>query len=354
MVLPILPVTQLGDGSRLGKRRPRPYKPASRLPAGGSGMKILFVTNTRIGDAVLSTGLLGWLIARYPGARLTIACGPEAVPLFAATPGLERVIPMPKERWGGHWFRLWRQVVTTRWGLVVDLRGSLLGQFLVARQRKVLMPRASGHRLLHLASLFRLTDPPPPRIWVAQTHRTAARQLIPAGGPVLGLGPTANWGGKVWPAERFAAACRRLTAADGILPDARVAVFGGPGEEAMAAPVLAAIPAERRIDLVGRTDLLTVYACMERLALYIGNDSALMHLAAASGVPTLGLFGPSREDQYAPWGANAAFVRTPESFDQIVRAPGYDYRSQETRMGSLSVEAVVEAAIALWRRRGGG
>ncbi len=49
-------------------------------------MKILFVTATRIGDAVLSTGLLRYLVERYPGAAFTIAAGPLAAPLFAEVP----------------------------------------------------------------------------------------------------------------------------------------------------------------------------------------------------------------------------------------------------------------------------
>ena len=59
-------------------------------------MDILFVTATRIGDAVLSTGLLGYLIERYPAARLTIAAGPVAAPLFEAVPQLERLIVVSK------------------------------------------------------------------------------------------------------------------------------------------------------------------------------------------------------------------------------------------------------------------
>ena len=55
-------------------------------------MRILFVTATRIGDAVLSTGLLSHLLDRYPMARLTIAAGPVAAPLFAAVPRLERIM----------------------------------------------------------------------------------------------------------------------------------------------------------------------------------------------------------------------------------------------------------------------
>ena len=55
-------------------------------------MKILFITSSRIGDAVLSSGLLDHLMARYPRAYFTVACGPAAAPLFAAAPRVERII----------------------------------------------------------------------------------------------------------------------------------------------------------------------------------------------------------------------------------------------------------------------
>jgi ADP-heptose:LPS heptosyltransferase len=177
--------------------------------------------------------------------------------------------------------------------------------------------------------------------------------LIPADGPVLAVGPTANWGGKQWPAERFAEIIARLTADGAILERARAAVFGAADERPAAAPVIESLPPERRIDLVGEVDLLTAAACLERCALYIGNDSGLMHLAAAAGTPTLGLFGPSKETLYAPWGAHTAVARTALSFDEIVSAPDYDYLSHESHMASLDVETVEQAAVGLWRRSHG-
>jgi ADP-heptose:LPS heptosyltransferase len=74
-----------------------------------------------------------------------------------------------------------------------------------------------------------------------------------------------------------------------------------------------------------------------------------MHLAAAGGTPTLGLFGPSRERVYGPWGEKTASVRTDLSYDEIVRQPGFDWRSQECRMLDLSVDKAQAAAEHLWR-----
>ena len=101
-------------------------------------MRILFVTSTRIGDAVLSTGLLDHLIRTHPGARITIACGPVAEGVFARMPGRERTIVVTKRRLSLHWLDLWSQVATTVWDLVVDLRGSALGWLVPARRRAVM------------------------------------------------------------------------------------------------------------------------------------------------------------------------------------------------------------------------
>ena len=59
------------------------------------------------------------------------------------------------------------------------------------------------------------------------------------------------------------------------------------------------------------------YACLKRAQLFIGNDSGLMHMAAAAGTPTIGLFGPSDDKLYGPWGENTRIVRGIRSLDQI-------------------------------------
>jgi ADP-heptose:LPS heptosyltransferase len=165
----------------------------------------------------------------------------------------------------------------------------------------------------------------------------------------LAIGPAANWRGKQWRAERFAELAQRLTAPDGPLPAARVAVFAAAHEREQAEPLLAAIPPGRSIDLVGRTDLLTAAASLRRCALFIGNDTGLMHIAAAAGAPTLGLFGPSPVVQYAPWGRHTAVAETTVPRETMF-PPGFDHRTTDTLMDSLSVDAAETAARQLWQR----
>lgn len=313
-------------------------------------MNILFITSTRIGDAVLTTGLLAHLAETYPHSRITVACGPAAAPLFEAAPNVVRRIELVKRKASLHWLMLWGASVSTWWDLVVDVRGSGLAYFLAARKRRVYRRQfENGHRLFALAKVLGLAEPPAPRVWTAPEHEGAAARLVPEGGPVLALGPTANWRGKIWSGDNFAALVGRLTAPGGILPGARVAVFGAAREAPVARAVLDSVPEERLIDLVGAVDLLAAAAALRRCALYIGNDSGLMHLAAAVEVPTLGLFGPSRADHYAPWGARTALVQTAVPYDQLFPAD-YNRRTTGSLMGSLGVDAVERAAVDLWRR----
>ena len=98
-------------------------------------MKILFITSTRVGDAILSTGLLSKLIAGNPEAKITIACGPAAAPLFEAVPNLERIIVLDKMIFSLHWIAMWWAAVGKFWDVLVDLRNSPMSVPLAAAKR---------------------------------------------------------------------------------------------------------------------------------------------------------------------------------------------------------------------------
>ena len=268
-------------------------------------MRILFVTSSRIGDAVLSTGLLDHLLKQYPDATFTIFTGPVAEDVFARMPRRDLTIVRDKMRHGRHWLDLWWYAIRHWWGLVVDIRASAIS-YVVPTLHRAVMRKSRGHKTAQLARILNLDPPPLPVMWTNAEDRARAARLLPEGGPIIGLGPTANWDGKVWPPERFAALTAKLR--ESVFPGARVAVFAGPGakEAALAAPLLAALP--DAIDLTGKLSLPEAAACLARCAVFIGNDSGLMHLAAASRTPTLGLFGPTPASEYAPAGVCAAPV----------------------------------------------
>ena len=316
-----------------------------------AGFPILFITSSRIGDAVLSSGLLAKLVEETPNARVTVAAGPTSAPLFRDTPGLERLIVLEKRPFAGHWLRLWRRVRKTRWGVVVDLRGSKLSSFLKRRRRAVWAPRPPGgepeHKVVEAARLLGLQDEPPaPHLHTSAETEAAGAALLGEGGPVLALGPGATWRGKAWPSDRFARLAQRLMQPGEAFENGRVVILGAEADRPAAEAIRRALPRGVAVDLTGRADLLTVYAALKRVRLFVGNDSGLAHLAAAAGAPTLALFGPSDERRYAPWGPRARALRGPRPFEAFT-AIDPQLNQPVQHMLDLQVPAVLEAARAL-------
>jgi ADP-heptose:LPS heptosyltransferase len=308
-------------------------------------MRILFITSSRIGDAVISSGILERLRLTYPRARITVAVGVVAQDVFAHLPDLERLIVFDKEKYDFHWLRLWLKLAGKFWDIVVDVRGSAMPYFLLAKQRKTIKGgRRPGRRYEQLGAAMGWRPAPLPVAWTNAADAARAELLLPPGRRLIGLGPTSALAAKMWPPERFAAAYQAL--AGGRLAGARPVIFAGPGaqEQKRSAPVLALLP--DAIDLTGRLTLTEVAACMRKLDLFIGNDSGLMHLAAAAGTPTLGLFGPSHASQYAPAGRRVA----------VAIAPGPEGAAS---MALLTVDTVLAAAARLlaqveWRPENAG
>ena len=322
------------------------------MPMSAAAFPILFITATRIGDAVLSSGLIKRLADEIPNARFTIVAGPDAAPLFAHVPGLARVIVFEKSKSGGQWFDLWRKVRHTKWGLVVDLRGSATALFL-RRDKRAIWKKTPGepvHKVVDAARVLKLEgEPPAPHLYITPEVEALADELLGQGGPILAVGPAANWIGKVWPIERFAQTAAQLLDKDGPLAGGRLLILGGPEDTRMVEELRMASARGRTIDLTGKVDLLTAYACLKRASLFIGNDSGLMHIAAAAGCPTVGLFGPSDERRYGPWGDKAVAVRGPRTFQQF-KAIDPELSQAIRHMSDLPVPTVVRAAKELLAR----
>jgi ADP-heptose:LPS heptosyltransferase len=320
----------------------------------GSKDRTLFITAGPIGDALLTSGLLHRLVESEPETRFTIAAGAAAAPLFSETPRLERLIAIRKQKYSLHWLDLWRQVGGRRWKTVIDMRGSGLAYTLWAQRRYIYRPQNRGpgapilHKVEEAARTMGFDPPPAPFLYTSAATEKRAEEILGDARPILAISPGANWRPKIWAAERFAATALELTGPGGALAGARILLTGARNDERFCGPLRSALEPSKIVDLLG-LDLLTTFACFKRIQLFVGNDSGLMHLAAAAGAPTLGLFGPSQHLRYRPWGPRAAFVRSPRDpseYAALFETGGFE----KSYMTDVNVVDVVRAATDLLER----
>ena len=298
--------------------------------------KILFITSNRLGDAVLSTGILEKAMEQFAPAEVTIACGPIPAPLFSAVPDLKRIIVLDKREGGLHWIKLWQEVFPQWWDVVIDLRNSIVSYLIFSKKTfRFTQGDEYMHKSMQLANVLKLDDVPYNKIWLSKDAQHLAQTILYDGEPILALCPTANWQPKTWPADRFIEVALRL-------PFQRIAIFGAEHERPQAEPIIQTLQKSFDvIDLVGKTNPLEAAACLARCKLCIANDSGLMHIAAAMGTPTLGLFGPSNDVEYAPHGPRTAFVRGADFYGLNNTAEPFDL------MKAITIDDVVEAAQSL-------
>jgi len=138
-----------------------------------------------------------------------------------------------------------------------------------------------------------------PSLWVTIPEEAyeQARLLLPAHpAPLVAIHPGSGSysHARRWPAERFAALADAIT----LSFDAQIVLVGQQGDG------VAAVRSQMRtkaIDLSGHTSIMTLAAVLSSCALFIGNDSGVMHLATAVGIPVVAIFGPTSPDAWGPW-----------------------------------------------------
>jgi len=294
--------------------------------------RILIRANNWIGDVVMITPAVRAIRERFPGARLAIVAKEWVLETLAGNPFYDELIEY--DAGGRHAglagrLRLARAIrkggrvdlavlfqkafdaaviallagARARVGYATDARGALLTHALPP-------PPAAMHHVEAFLGLARAlgcrVEDARPFFHVGDEARERARALVAGrlsgSGPMVALHVGASKPPRAWHAARFADLARRLRRR----LDARLAILAGPGEEALLGEVTQGLT--RQSFLIGdpADGVRHAAAVIEQCALFVGNDSGPMHIAAALGVPTLGIFGPGLPRNTAPIGRAGA------------------------------------------------
>lgn len=132
------------------------------------------------------------------------------------------------------------------------------------------------------------------------------KNLIGKNDVLIGIAPGAAESAKsrMWPLENYIQLIDGLTGNH----NARIVLIGSENETELSGKIMGKSKNKNVIDSMGKLNLRQLFCLMEKLKLFIGNDSGPMHIAAAQGVRTIGLFGPNLPVRFAPYGKNNASV----------------------------------------------
>jgi ADP-heptose:LPS heptosyltransferase len=163
--------------------------------------------------------------------------------------------------------------------------------------------------------------------------------------PVAALYPGAGWETKRWGVEKFAALGDRLSKETG----AKILVVWGPGEEDLVKALRGNL--REPAHMIPATSVREMAAFLERCQLFVGGDTGPLHLAAALGVPTVAIVGPTTPARNGPCGpagvrGSVVHLELPCSHCYQRTCPGFGTRC----LTETSVDEVAEAALATWNR----
>ena len=304
-------------------------------------MKVLFITSTRIGDAVLSTSILSYLKNRFPHCSLYIATGKTAALLFKNFNNVKKIFILEKKFFKIHWLELWTRTFLNKWDIVIDLRGSVISYFLFNKKKYVYKSiNKNIHRLDELAILMKTKHLPLPLIPVLKKDMKRISKDFLKLKNSIAIGASANWPAKIWPSKNFVKLIQMFLKEKQFGKKKSIVFFGSSKDLKNIKKITKHLKKFKVKNFCGKLNLIEVAAHLKKCRIFIGNDSGLMHIASATGIPTLGLFGPSLETRYAPKGKNAYYIRTKKTFNQLTGKKDFDWNTKKNLMNSLSVDNV--------------
>ncbi|MEM6458252.1 MAG: glycosyltransferase family 9 protein [Planctomycetota bacterium] len=350
--------------------RPAEARPPRRSKINNQKSKILIVRPSALGDVARTVPCLVSLRKAFPGARIDWLVNAGFVDVVRAHPALDGVVAFDRGR-GRSVLGLVRELRRRRYDAVFDFQGLARSGLLTwgsgatrrvgdanAREfaplayteKHAIDPaRHAADRMLALLEAAGVPRAADFTLHVPPEHAGFAETLAPGSsgdGDCLAVAPTAQWGCKCWPGDRYAGLIERA------LADGRVAwaaVLSAAHErETLQNQMRAALP-ETLHDRVAfpATDVGQMMDVIRGARLLVGNDSAPLHLAVGLGTPTVSLFGPTDPALVGP--PPEVFAPLPGGVSHtVLRAPGaagrkLRYRAQrddDTLIAGLTLDDV--------------
>jgi heptosyltransferase III len=303
-------------------------------------VKILFICSNLIGDTILSSGVINHFINQNKEAKLTFVVGPTAASLLKNYKNIENIIIFKKRKLSLHWLDIFKKTYSIRWDIIVDFRSSALSLLLRNNKKYVFKKLHSIHHIKQLNSSFGF-DCSKLSIPTSNEEVNKVNNHLDSLYKHVVIFPGGNWTPKLWSAENYNETMKLLIDK---YDKIKFIIVGSLQEKNKFYNLLIKdINEDLIIDLFGYNLTLTS-AYMKKSDVFIGNDSGLMHLAVASKLRVISLFGPTNDVVYGPHDDKNIVIRTKENYDYF---KSLKINENKSYMSSIKPEIVFKECVKI-------
>jgi len=330
----------------------------------GRPRRILLIQLRRLGDVILTAGLLGDLRAAYAQSEIDFLTGASAEPLLRQHSLVSRLIVYDSQ----HPVRTIRDVRSRHYDWVIDVqsnpRTAMLTGLSGARVRAGweigfwswaythTLPRSGGRTVYVLRERQRFlellkvpVDVPTTRLEVTAQELSRAEELLSAAGvpptaPRVGMVLSVTESVRQWPVERFAELANGL-AEEGIVP----LVLQNPGDLALTARLVSLSPSAV---VVKTAELRTLLAVIASCGVLVSGDTGPAHMATALGVPRVTIYGPTDPSAWNPGLATTIILRDPGA--SVMRTRDWAAAGRHAGITGVAAESVLTSVRNLLRK----
>ena len=333
----------------------------------GQPGRVLLIQLRRLGDVILTAGLLCDLRREHPQSEIDFLTGPSAEPLLRQHSLISKLIVYEKE----HPVRMIRNIRSRQYDWVIDVqsnpRTAMLTRASGANVRAGwdigfwswvythTLPRSGGRTVYVLRERQRFLEmlnvpvgAPTTRLVITEQERMRAEELLraagaPAGVPRVGMVLSVTESVRQWPVERFAELAGALTQ-EAIVP----VVLQNPGDEDIASRLGSLCPSAV---VVETTDLRALLAVIASCSVLVSGDTGPAHMATALGVPRVTIYGPTDPGAWNPGLPTTIILRDPAA--SVMRTRDWAAAGEHEGITGVSAESVLGNVRSLLRRTDG-
>jgi heptosyltransferase II len=343
-------------------------------------MKIMIRATNWVGDAIMALPALRTVREKFPDASISIVARPYVADIYRNQGICDELIPydprgihnglrardqfamalrarkfdvalLLQNAFDAAWLA-WRAQIPQRIGYARDARSLLLTKAIpVPRPGEI--PTHEKFYYLELLRRACMLDSLPTVdhivLRVPDSQRVSAENVLLAAGSRphtfrLAIGAGASYGSaKCWPPDRFADFANRFLSER----DADLILFGTPGELPVSNAIIAGMT-RKPVDLTGKTAIADLPALLSQCHLFLGNDSGAMHVAAAVGLPTIAVFGPTDPDGTSPVTTRFSIVQQkPYCSPCFLKRCPTDHRCMKAVTPEMVLRSVQQWAVQL-------